>query len=404
MISVQQAQRIVLKYAKPRHPRKMSLGDVLGLVLAKDISAATELPSFTNSAMDGYALRFSDTKSASTGFPISFRIAEYLPAGKIPSKKITAGTCAQIMTGALLPQGADAVIAVEETEKKGNRVIVRAPIPCSANIRYRGEDVKRGKILAKGTVIRPQEIAILAALGCDRISVCSRPTVAILSTGNELISHSERLSIGKVRDSNSWVLEALLRMEGVCPKRLGIAKDTRQDLRKKIREGLRSDILLVAGGVSVGTHDLVKSVFKELGIRQLFWKVKMKPGKPVFMGNKGKTLVFGLPGNPASGFVAFEVFVRPAIHGMAGRSDIFPVYRTAVAVHPLKHRKGKVDFLRGIVTKNKGGLLVRSAGRQGSHCFKSLCQANALIRLPENILRAARGDKVEVLLLWGGSF
>lgn len=403
MISVQRAQWAVLKHAKLQSVRKVALRNALGYVLARDISATTELPSFTNSAMDGYAVRSLDTRRASPEFPVSLRIAEYLPAGKISANRVASGASAQIMTGALLPGGADAVIPVEDVKRRGGRIKIHSPVPRGANIRYRGEDVRKGKILCKGSVVRPQEIALLAALGCSQISVFSRPTVVVLSTGDELISHSAKLSIGKVRDSNSLALDSLLRTEGISAKRLGIAKDSRQDLRRKIREGLRGDLLLIAGGVSVGTHDMVRSVLKELGVKEIFWKVRMKPGKPVFMGKRGETLVFGLPGNPTSGFVAFEIFVRPAIRRMAGFSDAMPICHPAVAAHELKHRKGKVDYFRGIASKDKGGYLVRSAGRQGSHCFKSLSRANVLIRLPENVSVVASGDEVEMLMLWGRS-
>lgn len=435
MISVEEAQKIILEHTVPNPPKRVSLQEALGLVLAEEVIASHDLPPFTSSAMDGYALRSGDTARASETFPCRLQVVEDLPAGKVARRKVKAGTCARIMTGGLVPNGADAVLMLEETELTGEEVKGRLrsapppparglepragtapdtpgkPVASSAvkikrivsageNIRYQGEDIRKGKTaLEKGTVINAQQVALLAALGVSRPLVFPRATVAILSTGNELVPVSKKLSPGKIRDSNSHTLEALLRQTGADPVRLGIAKDSPTSLRKKIREGLAQDLLLVAGGISVGAYDLVKKVFLEEGVGEIFWKVNVKPGKPLFFGKRGKTLVFGLPGNPASSFVSFEIFVCPALRRMMGRSEPFPIFERGILVKEISHRNGRVEFIRAVAEKRNGTLFVRSAGPQGSHCLSSLVQANALIRLDGKTAKAGEGEEVEVLLL-----
>jgi molybdopterin molybdotransferase len=399
MISVEGAQKIILENAKPVAPKSVPLQESLGLVLATDIHAPTDLPPFTSSAMDGFALRSADTKGASLAFPLSVKVIEDLPAGKIPTEEITSGTCARMMTGAAIPKGADAVIPVEDTEPLGKFIKIKRPVSFGENIRYQGEDIKKGKFLQRGILLRPQEIALLAAFGRNQVPVFPRVSVAILSTGNELVPVSKNLAPGKIRDSNSFALEALLKIEGALPVRLGIAKDNLKSLREKIKKGLNHDILLVAGGISVGAHDLVKKVFLELGVKEIFWKVRIKPGKPLFFGKRKEALIFGLPGNPASSFVAFEIFVRPALRAKMGRKDALPAYQKAVLLQEISHHNERVDFIRATVTRRDGALFVRSSGRQGSHCLGSLCHANALIRLGENISRLKQGEEAEVLFL-----
>lgn len=399
MISVEEAQKIISEHTRRKAPVRVCLEDSLGLVLAEDIRATTDLPPFTNSAMDGYALRSKDSQEASSVSPRSLKVIEDLPAGRIPRKEIIQGTCAQIMTGAFLPKGADSIIPVEATERIGEEVNIKQPVSRGENVRFQGEDVKEGKIFLGGIPIRPQEIALLAALGRSSVLVFPPANVAILSTGDELIPVSKKLPPGKLRNSNSPALAALLKREGAIPISLGIARDSLESLREKIKKGLKSDILLVAGGISVGTHDLVKKVFEEMSVRELFWKVRMKPGKPIFFGKKGGTLVFGLPGNPASSFVSFEIFVRLAVRLKMGHPDALPAYQKAALLHNLTHRKERVEFIRAAATRQNGTLFVRSSGMQGSHCLSSLCQANALIRLGEDTSRAAQGEEVDVLML-----
>ncbi|MBI4115641.1 MAG: molybdopterin molybdotransferase MoeA [Candidatus Omnitrophica bacterium] len=400
MISVEEAQKIILENTKPSSPKRIPLMDSLGLILAEDVYANTDLPPFTSSAMDGFAIRSTDTKIASSSSPLSLKLIEDLPAGTIPKKVLIPGTCTRIMTGALLPKGADAVVMAEETEVEGREVRMRRPVAFAENIRLQGEDVKKGKlVLSKGTVVTPQAIGLLAALGFDRVCAFPKARVAILSTGDELIPISRRLSRGKIRDSNSYTLEALLKKENAEVIRLGIAKDSLDSLRGKIKKGLRSDLFLVAGGVSVGTHDLVKTIFREMGVKELFWKVRIKPGKPIFFGKKGGTLVFGLPGNPASSFVSFEIFVRLVLRKKMGESNPLSPFQKAVLTQDLSHQEGRVDFIRAIAEKDNGALEVRSSGVQGSHCLSSLARCNALIRLDEGVSRVPKGKEVEVLFL-----
>ncbi|MBI2167012.1 MAG: molybdopterin molybdotransferase MoeA [Candidatus Omnitrophica bacterium] len=400
MISVEEAQMIILDSTRPNPPRRVSLKDSLGLVLAEDVIASVDLPPFTSSAMDGYALRGEDTAQASEESPCRLQRVEDLPAGKVARRKITARTCARIMTGGLLPRGAGAVVMLEETESVGDEIKIKRVVSTGENIRYQGEDVRKGKtVLQKGTAIHAQQVALLAALGFSRPLVFPRPSVAFLSTGNELVPVSKKLSPGKIRDSNSDTLEALLREAGANPVRLGIAKDSRASLRKKIRKGLARDLLLVAGGVSAGTHDLVKEILEAEGVKELFWKVRMKPGKPLFFGKKGKTLVFGLPGNPASSFVSFQLFVRPALRKRMGAREALPVFEKARLAQDLTHAPGRVDFIRAVCERNHGAPGIRSSGMQGSHCLSSLAHANALLRLGENVSKRSKGEEVEALIL-----
>ena len=400
MISVEEAQTMILDSTRPNPPRRVLLKDSPGLILAEDVIASVDLPPFTSSAMDGYALRSEDTAQASEGSPCRLQKVEDLPAGRVARRKITAGTCARIMTGGLLPKGADAVVMLEETEPVRDEVKIKRVVSAGENIRFQGEDIRKGKTaLQKGAVINAQRVALLAALGVSRPLVFPRAAVAFLSTGNELVPVSKKLSPGKIRDSNSDTLEALLREAGANPIRLGIAKDNRASLRRKIRKGLGRDLLLVAGGVSAGTHDLVKEILEEEGVKELFWKVRMKPGKPLFFGKKGKTLVFGLPGNPASGFVSFQLFVRPALRKRMGAGEVLPVFEKARLAQDLTHAPGRVDFVRAVCERDHGALEIRSSGMQGSHCLSSLARANTLVRLGEEVSKIHQGEEVEILFL-----
>ena len=322
MITASEALQIVLENAPRLEAVEAPLLESLGGVLAAPVAADIDLPPFDKSAMDGYAVRAADVAR----LPADLSIAEELPAGTAPARAVAEGTCAKIMTGAPVPPGADLVIPVEDTQPllEGRVRILRAS-PDRTNICPRGEDVEKGAVvLEAGRVIRPPEIGLLASVGREKVAIYRRPRVAVLATGEELVPISAAPGPGRIRNSNSWSLLAACRRAGAEADDLGVARDVREDLAAKIADGLRRDILLISGGVSMGEWDLVPRVLEEMGAAIRFATVRMKPGKPTVFATRGAGLVFGLPGNPVSTLVTFRLFVWPAIRKMMGRADPAP--------------------------------------------------------------------------------
>jgi molybdopterin molybdotransferase len=335
MLGVADALDAILKEAKPLPPVEVALGDALGLVTAEGVVSAIDSPPFDKALMDGFALRSADVTSPDT----RLRIIEHVIAGVVPTKPVTAGTATRIMTGAPLPEGADCVAKVEETRIEpagqgvatasvvGATVVVRGPLAPETNIIRRGTSLKIGQtVLPAGRLVRPQEVGALAEVGKERLSVHRRPNVGVLATGDELVAIGARPGLGQIRNSNEAMLGAQTRRAGGEPTLLGIARDNPAELRERIAAGLAYDVLLLSGGVSEGTHDLVPSVLTELGVRNVFHKVNIRPGKPLWFGvwkgeragAAGLSYVFGLPGNPVSSLVCFEVFVRPCLRRLMG--------------------------------------------------------------------------------------
>ena len=296
MISVEEALKKILPHIQPLGTEKVSLLDALGRVIAEDIYAKRDIPPLDNSGMDGYAVRSADIAKATRDHPIRLEVVEDLPAGFISKKVLQKGQAIRIMTGAPIPRGSDAVIPVEETAKEGNEaVIFKAAVPGDC-IRKAGEDVKKGdRVIFAGDVIRPSEIGMLASLRRSSIHVYQRPLVAILCTGEELVDVDEELGEARIVSSNSYTLAAQSRECGAIPIQLGIAKDRKEEIASKLRQGLRADVLISSAGVSVGDYDFVKDVWRDLGMQMAFWKVAMKPGRPMAFGTIGDKPVFGLP-------------------------------------------------------------------------------------------------------------
>jgi molybdopterin molybdotransferase len=403
LTQLDEAQKVVLDAAPVLGLEKTSILDVLGRVLGEDIIAERENPPWDNSAMDGFAVRWDDIKQEQAiQKAVTLSIIEDVPAGTMPSKAVGPGQAIRIMTGAPIPQGADTVLKVEDTEHTPHSVRVFKAEPKGANIRPQGEDVRKGEcIIAKGTRIRPSEAGMLAILAKSFVFVYQRPRVAILSTGDELADLDERFSEEKIINSNSYGIAAAVQEAGGIPLLLGIARDTPAALKEKISQGLNADILVLSGGVSMGDYDFTKTVFHELGAEMHFWKLAIRPGQPLAFGKIHGKLAFGLPGNPVSSMVTFEQLVRPAVLKMSGcRSYGRPVVQ-AIFQGTFSKRGDRRHFLRGILTNEEGVFKVRTTGDQGSGILTSMVKANCLIDVPVEVERINTGDEVVVQLLNG---
>jgi len=398
-----EAQTIVLEATTLLGVEKVSILDALGRTLAEDIVAERDNPPWNNSAMDGFAVRWEDIRQEQAiQKPVTLRVIEDVPAGKMPSKTVKAGEAIRIMTGAPVPQGADTVLKVEDTEPTPDTVRVLKPEPQGANIRPQGEDVRKGEcIIAKGTLIRPGEAGMLAVLAKSFLFVYQRPRVAILSTGDELADLDERFSEEKIINSNSYGIAAAVQEAGGIPVLLGIARDTKAALKEKISQGLNADILVLSGGVSMGDYDFTKEVFREIGAEMNFWKLAIRPGQPLAFGKIQGRLAFGLPGNPVSSMVTFEQLVRPAMLKMSGRRSYGRPVVEAVFQEKFSKRTDRRHFLRGVLTREEGVFKVRTTGDQGSGILTSMVKANCLIDVPTEVERLNPGDTVVVQLLSG---
>lgn len=401
MIDIEEAREKIRQVVKILAPEKINILDSLGLVLAEDVVATDDIPPFDNSAMDGYAVIAEDTEAASENSPVTLKVIEDLPAGCVPQKRVAPGEATRIMTGAPLPAGADAVVIVERTRLCGNKVEVLTQVYPGANVRDRGEDVSRGEtVLRKGAEIRPQEMGMLASLGRREAAVIRRAEVGILATGDELVEIDEEIKPGKIRNSNSYTLSGLAQQYGAVPVDLGRAKDTPEEIETKIRDGIdRTDVLLISGGVSVGKYDVVKMVLEKMGMRTVFWKVAMKPGKPLLFGMLSGKPIFGLPGNPVSSFICFEQFVRPALMRLMGKRDTGKPEMEAILEEEIRVKPGRTQFKRGRVEKRNSEYYVRTTGHQGSGILKSLTLANGLIIIPKEVTVMRAGERVRVQLL-----
>ncbi|PIU67443.1 MAG: molybdopterin biosynthesis protein MoeA [Armatimonadetes bacterium CG07_land_8_20_14_0_80_40_9] len=396
MLSTEEAQKIILSKVKVLGEKEERIVNCLGRVLAEDIYSSLNIPPLTNSAMDGYALKSSDTRGA----PLLLKVIEDLPAGRVSTKKIDKGKAIRIMTGAILPEGADAVVEVEKTKREERGFVkVLFRVKRGENVRLAGEDVKKGElVLKKGTTIRAAEVGMLATLGRRKAKVLRAPRVAIISSGDELLEVGKRIRDGKIYDANGYSLQAQVIEASAVPLYLGVVKDKIEALRKKFKEGLKqADLLISSGGVSVGDYDLVRGVLKELG-RISFWQVRQRPGKPLVFGLAGRKLIFGLPGNPVSSMVTFEQYVRPALLKMGGRADLKRKEVYAEVTEEIKKRKGLKYFIRAVVRKEDNKYYVKTTGPQGSGILKSMILANGLIILPEKVEKVKKGDKVLVQL------
>ncbi|HIE64986.1 MAG TPA: molybdopterin molybdenumtransferase MoeA [Nitrospiria bacterium] len=400
MITVEAARKIILAEIRVMGREKCLLSQTLGRTLAEELVSPLNHPPWDTSAMDGYAVRKTDIPKASPSEPRTLKVIETIPAGRLPEKELGPGEVAKIMTGAPLPEGADAIVRVEDTEGAGEEVSIFVVPEDGEFIRRKGEAVRVGDaILKRGIQIRPAEIAMMASVGKSVVPVFQKPRVAILSTGDELADLDEVRGPEKILNSNGYGLAAQVSDAGGVPISLGIAKDTHADLIEKLKEGLHADIILASGGVSMGDYDFVIEVLKELGAEMKFWKVSMKPGRPLAFGVISGKPVFGLPGNPVSSMVSFEQFVRPAILLASGRNEICRPTMKAVLKEEIRKRPGRRLFLRAVVSSRGGELSVCLAGDQDSAVLMSLVKANAFMILPEEGDLVKSGEEVTVQFL-----
>jgi molybdopterin molybdotransferase len=400
LISIEEARGRVLAEALALPAESQPLAQALGMALSEEIVAPHSVPPFDNSAMDGFAVRAVDTVDATADKPVRLTIANTLAAGHVADRPMSADEAVKIMTGAPIPEGADSVVQMEVTEEKAGKVLIYEPAKRARNIRRAGEDVTAGdRVFKPGAVLGPAEIGLMASLGIPEVQVHRRPRVAILSTGSELVEVDRPLLPGQIHNSNSYSLRAQCQQLGVEPTLLGIVADDYEATRRLFKEGLEYDVLLTSGGVSVGEFDFVKDVQSELGVERRLWGVAMKPGKPLAFGICGRTLVFGLPGNPVSAMVSFELFVRPAILRLMGyRKTTRPSY-PAIMAEDVANPDGRTYVVRVRAWREGCVWHVTSTGAQGSGLLKSMVGANGLAFIPGGPRGLKAGEEVEFMLL-----
>ena len=405
MISVEEALKRVLSYIKVLDGVETPILECLGQVMAGDIYSSMDIPPKDNSAMDGYAVKAADIAGASASSPVYLDIIGEAKAGGVSNLAVKAHKTIRIMTGAPLPRGADSVVPFEETDETQRKdqplkqIGMLKAVEKGKNIRWVGEDLAKGQLaLPKGIVLRPAQVGVLASLGMDKVKVIRRPVVAILATGDELVEVGQPLPEGQIYNSNSYSAAAQVLRYGGIPRVLGIARDTEKDLGKKIKEALSSDMLLTTGGVSIGDYDLVKDVLAKQG-EISFWKVRMKPGKPLAFGTIKGVPHLGLPGNPVSSMITFELFARPAMLKMMGKTNLTRPTVDVIMESRIKNSDGRRIFARAIVRKDGDRLYAKTTGPQSSGILTSMSQANALVIVPEDVAAVKEGDSLQAIML-----
>ena len=400
MISLEKALEIVKREVKVLPSEKVKLLSSLNRVLAEDIYSEFDIPQFNRAAMDGYAVIAQDTTSACLTHPVVLKIVDEASAGIKAKSSVSSGKAVRIMTGAILPEGADAVVMFEDTESEKDEVKIFRSVKQGRNVSFSGEDVKKGeKVLPRGTFIRPAEVGMLASLNKEEVCVVKKPKVAIISTGSELTEPGDALKEGKIYDSNSFALFSQVVSCGGEPERIGIVPDDEKELLLKVKEALSFDILLLSGGVSMGKYDLVKEVLGKAGVKMLFWKVAVKPGKPTFFGVRNHTLVFGLPGYPVSSMINFENLVKPAIFEMLGRKNYKRFKIRATLKEEIKNTSNRENFIRVKLIEQEEKYLAYPAPSQKSGVLKSMVWANGIIALPKDVRKVESGKQVLVEIL-----
>ena len=394
-----EAAKIILEHCRPIPPERRPLRDALDAVLAETVTSPIDLPGWDNSAMDGYAVRSADLEHAAT----ELDVIETIPAGQFPQRALGQGQAARIFTGAPLPEGADTVVRQEDTapgeEKSNGKVTIQVAPAGGANIRRRGEDIRKGAVVLRaGTALGPAQLGVLASIACDAPLVHRRPVVAFMGSGDEIADLDKKQEIlagKKVASSNTYTLDASIRRSGAEPRNLGIARDSKESLREHLRCAAGADLLVTTAGVSVGEHDLMRDVLQELGGELKLWRIAMRPGAPVGFGLLAGKPWIGLPGNPVSTMVTFELFARPAIRRLQGHALPFrrtvPVrVREQITLGPkLRH------YLRAIVEEGEA----RLTGPQGSGILTSMALANALLIVPADMPSVPRGTELQALML-----
>jgi molybdopterin molybdotransferase len=402
MIPVERARQLVLKHCAALSRTRFALSESSGFVLAGRVKARTALPRFDASAVDGYAVRVTDISESSPVNRVTLPIQDILRAGDSHSITLRPGHAIRILTGAMMPRGADAVVMQEHVNVEQGKVTFASPASVGDGIRFSGEEFKVGAtVLEPGTLITPPVVAMLATLGERRVRVYRKPRVAIVTTGDELRAAGSRLKRGQIYDSNTPGLTAALHALGIGNVESYRAPDDPKRIEHTFRRAMRNaDVVISSGGVSVGSSDFVKAVLETLQVRTVFWRIAVKPGKPLYFGTRGKKLVFGLPGNPVSALLGFQLFIRPALLRMMGATDVEPSTLTALLAHDLKKKPGRMEFVRGVLTSDaQGRLHARATRGQDSHMMGGLAAANCLIHFPQQASLLEAGNEVRVSLL-----
>lgn len=391
--SLEDARRIIIENIVPLETEPVGLLELAGRSSAEEIRAPWDLPRWDNSEMDGFAVAVSDCQSATP-----LQVVGYIPAGVSAEKvSVKPGTAVRIMTGAPVPAGCGAIVPIENTAVGEDSVTIIKTVQPGDYIRARGSDIASGELMISlGTVLRPAEINLLAAFGRVEMSVYRQPRVAILSTGDELVAPGETAGSGQIIDSNAYSLAAAVKQLGGVPELLGIARDDHASLKQKITLGLQADVLITSAGISTGDRDLVSEILEDIGVKQLFWRVAMKPSGPAAFGIQAGKPVFSLPGNPVSSMVGFEALVRPALLKMMGQKTLFRPLRKATAKTALLNTSGKLRFLRVKASETDEGLIVESAGNQNTGVLSTMIRANAFAVLPAERGKVACGETVDV--------
>jgi molybdopterin molybdotransferase len=397
LISVDEAQRIVLERAKRLDPERVPIERAAGRVLAEPVAALVDLPPFASSAMDGYALRAADTADAPTRLPIIARIA----AGSPADRPLAPGEAMAISTGGAVPEGADAVVPLELVEESDEALDVPQPVAPGANVRDRGGDVSAGDIvLEPGARLGPAQVAALAAAGVSEVQCTKRPRVGILVTGSELRQPGEPLGPGQIYESNGLLLATALQLAGAVPAQLGVVADEADEHERAMERALLGfDMLITSGGASVGPHDLVRATQAKLRVEELFWGVSVKPGKPVAFGVRRDHLVFNLPGNPVSVLVTFELFVRPAVNALLGVPEPLPEYGTAILGAAVKRNPHRDEYVRATTRRQGDTVVVDPLPGRESHMIASAARADALVAVEAGAGELSAGEEIRYIAI-----
>ena len=399
MLTVAEARSRILERISTLDSRDIPLRHAHGRVLAENVTSERDVPPFANSAMDGYAVRAADVASASGGAPVRLEVVGEVRAGSPPPREVAPHTALRIMTGAMVPDGADAVVRVEDTAEEDGAVAIQAAVPEGMSLRAAGSDLRRGDLVARaGRLITAGMIGVIASAGRSAVRCVRAPRVLVLTTGDELREPGETLGPGQITNTNRYTLMAAVEEAGGEVVDVGVARDERDDLLERLRSAKNIDLVVTTGGVSMGAYDLVRHLMEE-GRNVDFWQVALRPGKPLLFGDVGGVPLIGLPGNPVSTLVCFELFVRPALLKMQGRSDLEREHLTAITEDRLTNPPHLEQYFRAIARREGGRIVVRLTGDQGSHVLRSMADANCFIVVPQGTSEVAAGAEVQILPL-----
>jgi len=396
-ISFNDALKIILENTPPLSVEKIFIDNSLDRVIAEDVYSPYNIPYYDNSAMDGYAVKFSDTIKASETTPVKLKIVNEIPAGKIDKISIQKGEAVKIMTGGIVPKGANAIARKEITKEENGYVHIFQPLTYEKDIRKAGEDVKKESlIIKKNNKITPATMGMLAAMGKSYVKVYRKPIISVLITGDEILDIDSVYVPGKIRNSNGFTLLGLLKQLNITPILSEIIKDNKVTLMNKIEESLNSDIIISTGGVSMGDYDFVKDIVPQIGFEPVFWRVKVKPGKPLFFAKQNNILYFGIPGNPVSTMTTFYNFILPCINKMNNSANLEIPTVKAIITEDIKRKDLRTEFIRGILFQKNNHFYVKTTGAQGSGILTSMLHGNCFIFIEESRETINAGDTVTV--------